>query len=276
MLAERLDYRRTNGERRFYELTGHSIGLPGTSSHQYYIGIRDRTDEEETERLKNEFISVVSHELRTPLTSIMGFVEIIKERNPEAEKRHKYLQTIHSQAERLTLLLNDLLDLQRMEAGRQSYMFMPTDIRRLLSQAAENWKEHETHRIMLQTGSDPLIVNADPERIMQALVQLIDNAVKYSPGSDRIEVTLFEEDERIHVSVRDFGLGIPGEAREKLFTKFYRVDNSDRRKIGGTGLGLAVVKEIVTAHGGSVDYVSEVGQGSTFTLSMAKYTVPEA
>ncbi len=274
LFAERLDYRLKDGERRVYEVTGYVIGLTETSPQHYYIGIRDRTDEEKIDRMKSEFMSVVSHELRTPLTSIMGFAEIIKERNPEADKRHSYLQTIHREAKRLTLLLNDLLDLQRMEAGQQSYSFSPTDMRSLAAEAVEGWKEHATHRILLQAGPNPLLVYADPERMKQALVHLISNAVKYSPESDRVEVKLMEEDGRIHVTVRDYGLGIPERAREKLFTKFYRVDNSDRRKMGGTGLGLAVVKQIVTAHGGSIHYVSEVGQGSSFTLAMEKYAIP--
>ncbi|UUZ79372.1 cell wall metabolism sensor histidine kinase WalK [Paenibacillus sp. P26] len=202
-----------------------------------------------TDQMKKEFISVVSHELRTPLTSILGFVEILLDRNPDAEKRTKYLQTIHREAERLTHLLNDLLDLQKMESGKQQYLFAPTDLAELVSEVLDSWDEEKSHRMVVHYETRPLYVLADADRLKQALHNLVSNAVKYSPGADRVDVEVVEEDGMAVVRIRDYGLGIPEESREKMFTKFYRVDNSDRRKIGGTGLGLAIVREILIAHG---------------------------
>ncbi|UUZ94502.1 hypothetical protein LJK87_08130 [Paenibacillus sp. P25] len=235
---------------RYYEVSGSPVSRKEESfPAQRFIAFRDRTEEVMTDQMKKEFISVVSHELRTPLTSILGFVEILLDRNPDAEKRTKYLQTIHREAERLTHLLNDLLDLQKMESGKQQYLFAPTDLAELVSEVLDSWDEEKSHRMVVHYETRPLYVLADADRLKQALHNLVSNAVKYSPGADRVDVEVVEEDGMAVVRIRDYGLGIPEESREKMFTKFYRVDNSDRRKIGGTGLGLAIVREILIAHG---------------------------
>ncbi|MCZ8513016.1 ATP-binding protein [Paenibacillus filicis] len=254
---------------RFYEVTGSSVSLHTNGKPKYaYIAFRDRTEEEVADQLKNEFISVISHELRTPLTSIIGFVEILIDRSPDAEKSQKYLQTVYREANRLTHLLNDLLDLQKMESGKQDYLFAPTDLTALIYEILDFWDEEKSHRIVIRCEDKPLYVLADADRLKQALHNLVSNAVKYSPGADRVDVELLEQGGMAVIRIRDYGLGIPDEAKEKLFTKFYRVDNSDRRKIGGTGLGLAIVREIINAHGGTVEFDSTLGQGTTFTIRL--------
>lgn len=232
----------------------------------FLLAFRDRTDEEKAEEVKNEFIGIVSHELRTPLSSVLGFIEILLRRQVTPEKQQRYLETIHSEATRLSALIDDFLDLQRMEAGKQAYEPRPCNIPELAEQVAEQWENKLGHTIRVEAPGPPLLAHADPDRIRQVLHNLISNAVKYSPQAKAVDIRCSRQGDYIRTDVKDYGLGIPEDAREKLFTKFYRVDNSDRRQIGGTGLGLVIVKEIVEAHGGKLDFQSELGQGSTFSF----------
>jgi signal transduction histidine kinase len=264
-LTERFAVKLQGDQTKYYEMSGSKAE---GRDREWYFSIRDRTEEERVDLLKNEFISVVSHELRTPLTSIKGFAEILLLRDPEFERRQKYVRTIHQESERLTELLNDFLDLQKMESGMQEYLLESTELVSLVQEVLECWQGKQTHQFQMRSGSDQIEVYADRDRLKQALHNLVSNAVKYSPASDKIDIDLLLEDGMVRICVRDYGLGIPEEAREKLFQKFYRVDNSDRRKIGGTGLGLAIVQEIITAHGGTVDYHSELGEGTTFVISL--------
>lgn len=268
-ITERFAAKLQGEQLKHYELSGMMAEGGGRhGSQEWYFSIRDRTEEEKVDLLKNEFISVVSHELRTPLTSIMGFAEILLLRDPDYERRQKYVRTIHQEAERLTELLNDFLDLQRMESGMQEYVLEQTELTGLVQEVLDCWAGKQTHQIHFQSDAEHIEIQADPDRLKQALHNLISNAVKYSPMSDKVDVVLKLEDGMVKIIVRDYGLGIPEEARGKLFKKFYRVDNSDRRKIGGTGLGLAIVQEIIIAHGGTVEYASELGKGTTFMVSL--------
>lgn len=256
---------------RHYEMYANAVEnttLPGIS---YLLVFRDRTDEEKADEIKNEFVSIVSHELRTPLSSILGFIEILLNRKVAPEKQQRYLATIHSEAIRLSSLINDFLDLQRMENGKQVYQPVPCGLGELVSLVAEQWEDKSGHELHLTCGPGELVACVDVDRIKQVLHNLISNAVKYSPGSDRVDITCSRDGEAIRMDITDYGLGIPESAKDKLFTKFYRVDNSDRRQIGGTGLGLAIVKEIVEAHGGRLSFESVLGEGSTFTVWLPTY-----
>lgn len=232
--------------------------------------LRDVTKETEMDRLKSELVSTVSHELRTPLSSIYGFTELMLNRDIDITRQDKYLQTIHSETERLANLVNDFLDVQRMEAGTQSYKKVPLDLRLLLEETTQFYAAStKQHRISFRAMNESLpLIEADEEKMKQLMNNLLNNAVKYSPLGGQIDVILSVEDHHVLFKVCDQGIGIPAAAFNKLFEKFYRVDNSDSRKIGGTGLGLAICKEIVTGHGGEICVESVEKQGSTFTVKL--------
>ena len=229
---------------------------------------RDITKEHEVDQMKSEFVSTVSHELRTPLASVLGFTELMLNKELKPERQKKYLTTIYQEAKRLTSLINDFLDVQRMEAGKQTYNKKYDDILPLLSELIESYElNHPSHKFHFKVETEHTVVLGDKDKIAQVFTNLISNAVKYSPSGGDIEITVYEEGEILKIAVKDEGLGIPAEALDQLFTKFFRVDNSDRRKIGGTGLGLSIVKKIMEDHNGEVSVQSELKEGSTFTVT---------
>lgn len=238
----------------------------------HFIGVQsDVSGQKETERLKNELVSTVSHELRTPLTSLRGFAELMLERDFTPEKRRKFLEIIHKEATRLSNLINDFLDVQRMESGRQEYHFEPVSIGLLIQETMALFVgSNPDHSFRADVAPDLPIVWADADRIRQVLSNLTANAVKFSPQGGLVTLSASYRDtgNSVVCSVGDQGIGIPPEAIPQLFRKFYRVDNTETRKIGGTGLGLSVVKQIVEAHHGSVCVESEPGEGSCFLFSL--------
>ncbi|MGE5703578.1 MAG: ATP-binding protein [Clostridia bacterium] len=230
---------------------------------------RDITLEYQVDRMKSEFVSTVSHELRTPLASILGFTELLLNKELSYERQRKYMQTINQEASRLTELINDFLDLQRMESGKQSYAAILLDPVPLIQECVDLQKVNTTlHTFRLQSDTNGAHVSFDPDKLRQVLMNLISNAVKYSPRGGKIDITSYVEANDLIIDITDEGLGIPEEAMPHLFTKFYRVDNSDRREIGGTGLGLAIVKEILHTHGASITVRSQLGAGSSFSLKL--------
>ncbi|AJY76694.1 ATP-binding protein [Paenibacillus beijingensis] len=230
---------------------------------------RDMTREREVDEMKSEFVSTVSHELRTPLASVLGFAELMLHRELTPERQRKYISTIYQEAARLTDLINDFLDLQRMESGKQSYDMKAIEIAPLLEEVADLHRAAAPQcSIVLQLQEQPLTVKGDRDKLKQMLMNLIGNAVKYSPDGGRIDISCLSEQDEIRIDIADQGLGIPEEALPHLFTKFFRVDNSDRREIGGTGLGLAIVKEIVEKHEGRIEVRSTLGEGSVFTVHL--------
>jgi PAS domain S-box-containing protein len=228
---------------------------------------RDMTREYELDQMKSEFVSTVSHELRTPLASILGFTELMLHRELKPERREKYLTTIFNESKRLTSLINDFLDIQRMESGQLAYEKKYFELQPILEKVIEMQQINtKNHTITLESEAGPLMMLGDKAKLEQVFTNLINNAIKYTPGGGEINVHACQEAGQLKVSVTDTGLGIPEESIDQLFTRFYRIDNSDRRKIGGTGLGLAIVQEIVKAHQGEIMVQSEYGKGSTFTV----------
>ncbi|MFF5994704.1 ATP-binding protein [Lysinibacillus sp. KU-BSD001] len=229
---------------------------------------RDITREYEVDQMKSELVSTVSHELRTPLSSVLGFTELLLTKELKPERQKKYIETIHKEAIRLTNLINDFLDLQRMESGRQQYKMEQLCIDELAIDIVNRFRHEEHHRVHLVDKAKTVNIMGDQERLVQLLINLIGNAIKFSPNGGDVVITLENVPNRVQISVKDQGIGIPQNEISKLFQKFKRIDNSARRKIGGTGLGLAICKEIVTQHGGDIWIESEEGQGTTvyFTL----------
>ncbi|KAB7666897.1 ATP-binding protein [Bacillus sp. B1-b2] len=240
----------------------------GTDKFGSVFVYRDITKEYEVDRMKSEFVSTVSHELRTPLASILGFTELMINRDLKVEKQKKYLNTIYGEAKRLTSLINDFLDVQRMEAGKQAYEKKYIELLPIVERVKDHLQINatSTHTISVINKLAESVILGDKAKVEQVITNILSNAIKYSPDGGKIEIKLYEDSQQIKLAISDEGLGIPESAMDKLFTKFYRVDNSDRRKIGGTGLGLAIVQEIMNAHDGKVIVESEYGKGSTFIL----------
>ncbi|MBD2071019.1 response regulator [Leptolyngbya sp. FACHB-671] len=243
-----------------------------TTEQLLFCVARNNTERKEVERLKNEFVSTVSHELRTPLTSLRGFSEILLRKACSPEKQRQYLTIIQNESKRLTNLINDFLDLQRIESGKQNYDFAPIDVVPLLHETVDLFAGTDKLHVIRVEAPDSLPdVKADSDRIRQVLSNLVSNAIKYSPDGGEVVISAVQQDALVQISITDRGMGMAPEAMARLFTKFYRVDNANTRKIGGTGLGLALVKEIIEAHDGQVWVESELGQGSTFF-----FTLPQA
>ncbi|MED4583881.1 ATP-binding protein [Brevibacillus choshinensis] len=230
---------------------------------------RDITKEYEIDQMKSEFVSTVSHELRTPLASVLGFAELLLNKELKPERQHRYTTAIYQEARRLTALINDFLDLQRMESGRQTYERELVPLEQVVREIFGLYRvQSPLHSFELDLQTEKTVIEGDRDKLRQVIMNLVSNAVKYSPAGGCVRVVCRNEGNQLLVEVHDEGLGIPPEAIPHLFTKFYRVDNSDRREIGGTGLGLAIVQEIVHIHNGEIAVASESGHGSTFTVAL--------
>lgn len=233
------------------------------------LNSRDITERKEIERLKDDLVATVSHELRTPLTSLRGFAELLLTREFPQTKQRQFLSVIVNEATRLTNLINDFLDLQRIESGRQTYNFETLALSPLLHDAASVFSGGDNTRAM-RVEIDPTLplVHGDADRIRQVLANLFSNAVKFSPEGGAVTVRAHTNGEEVTIEVQDRGIGISPEALPRLFRKFYRADNTETRRIGGTGLGLSLVKQIIEAHGGRVWVESELHVGSSFFFSL--------
>jgi signal transduction histidine kinase len=233
------------------------------------ILLHDVTAERDLQRTKDELVSVVSHELRTPLATVVGFAELLLTREWSEADRRRFLTVTVEEGRRLTKLINDFLDLQRMEGGRQPIELQSTDLMPILERAVAGAGDDPRRPISLEVAEHLPSVQADAERVQQVLSNLLSNARKYSPTGGAVRVAALVVDGAIQVSVSDQGLGIPPEALHRVFEKFYRVDNSDRRTIKGTGLGLAITREIVETHGGRIWAESSgPGRGARFCFTL--------
>jgi PAS domain S-box-containing protein len=231
--------------------------------------VQDVTERKALERLKDELVSTVSHELRTPLASLRGFAELMLTRAFSLVQQREFLTIILNESKRLADLINDFLDLQRIEAGRQEYHFKPVEVLSLVGETVAVFQANSNGiAIHLLKEPTPPLVHADADRLRQVLLNLLSNAVKFSPHGGEITIGTRQEAADVVVWIRDQGIGIAPDALPKLFTKFFRANNKETRRISGTGLGLALVKRIITAHGGHIWVESELGKGSTFFFTL--------
>lgn len=234
--------------------------------------LHDITRLRELEQVRREFVANVSHELRTPLTSIRAFTETLLSGGLEDVKNNRdFVATIDHDAERMSRLVEDLLDLSSIESGRRRPQREPTDLLEIARVAVMGFKPSaERRRIAIEIVENRELprVPADKRQMRQVFTNLIDNAVKYNKVDGKVVVAAIAEGGRVDVTVRDTGLGIPPEDLPRVFERFYRVEKARSRELGGTGLGLSIVKHIVEAHEGSIDVESAEGRGSTFRFSL--------
>jgi two-component system phosphate regulon sensor histidine kinase PhoR len=233
----------------------------------------DLTRLKQLERTREEFVANVSHELRTPLSLIKGYVETLLDgarNHPEVAER--FLKIIERNTNRLDLLIQDLLTISALESGRMKLNLQPVDMRLVAEKVlADLHGKAENKHVTLANTLPPMPVRADPNRLDQVFANLVDNAIKYGRTNGKVTVGGRKLDNgQVEIFVQDDGPGIPPEALDRVFERFYRVDKARSRDQGGTGLGLSIVKHIVHAHGGEVWARSEVGKGATFF-----FTLPE-
>jgi signal transduction histidine kinase/CHASE3 domain sensor protein len=250
---------------------------PALDRHGRHVGrvtvLRDVTQETEVDRMKTEFISTVSHELRTPLTAIRGYVDLILEGDAGeiSAEQCDYLQVVRASSLRLGQLINDLLDVEKIEHGRVQFAREPVSLTQVVQEVAQTFRmlaaEKElTFAVRMPEKLPP--VNGDHGRLVQVVSNLVSNAIKYTKSGGVAIEAYANQGDHVSITVRDTGIGIPREARSQLFNKFYRVDNQYTREVGGTGLGLAIARAIVREHGGEIEVASEIGQGSAFTVTL--------
>ena len=231
--------------------------------------IRDITERTRIERIKSEFVATVSHELRTPLTSIRGALSLVlgKAATGLSEKAKVLLETAHRNSERLGLLINDILDVEKIESGHLSLKMQVVDLAKIAQQAVianEGYATQHQITLMLNHTPDIAMVMADEHRLLQVFANLISNAIKFSYPQGTVNITLSQEPQSFRVSVRDYGQGIPESFRAHIFSRFAQADSSDSRPKSGTGLGLNISQAIIEHHGGTLAYQSQEGSGAEF------------
>ncbi|MBI3194799.1 MAG: HAMP domain-containing protein, partial [Ignavibacteriae bacterium] len=223
------------------------------------------------ERVRSEFLGNVSHELRTPIFAMQGMLEtLLHGALDDKEVNRDFVERALKNTERLNMLLGDLIEISRIESGEMKMSFRYFDVNDFLSNIISEMKQFaEQKSISLQyEKTSPLSAFGDQERLKQAVINLIDNAIKYTQPKGSVTVSSFQSDGKVKIAVKDSGIGIAQEHLARIFERFYRVDRERSRESGGTGLGLAIVKHIIEAHGSHVEVSSEIGKGSVFSFML--------
>jgi signal transduction histidine kinase len=236
------------------------------------VVLRDVSEDRELERIRSDFVATAAHELRTPLAAVYGAVRTLRRRGRElpAETREAFLTMIESESERLRLLMDQLLASAQLDRGQPQLQLEQFDVRPLVEELVSSVAVHvpDTIELVYEAPDRPLLAVADRERLRQVLANLVDNAVKYSPDGGRIDLRTSLRRGTVTIEIEDRGLGIPLDQQERIFQKFYRLDPSMTKGVGGSGLGLYISRAFVEGMGGSLTVQSRVGAGSTFRVTL--------
>jgi two-component system, OmpR family, phosphate regulon sensor histidine kinase PhoR len=270
---------------------GHELELPGVNGRWLEVNasavrdvsgrqfgcilvFHDLTRLKQLENTRQEFVANVSHELRTPLSLIKGFVEtLVDGAKHDPDLTDRFLRTIEKHTDRLTYLIEDLLTISRLESGQIVMNLHPVELRDVASHVIDDLQARAVEKTVLLQNRLPagLEANADANRLQQVLFNLVENAIKYGRTEGHVTISGQSSGEgKVELCVEDDGPGIPPEAKERVFERFYRVDRARSRETGGTGLGLAIVKHIIQAHGGEVWVKSELGRGASFFFTLTQ------
>ncbi|QQZ10334.1 two-component system histidine kinase PnpS [Heyndrickxia vini] len=235
--------------------------------------LHDITDIRRLEKMRSEFVANVSHELKTPITSLKGFAETLLDGamyDPEIAK--SFLTIIHDESERLHRLITDILHLSKIEQHQLPFHPEPLNATDVIYETVDTLQEeiNKKQLILKLPTKKPVIIDAEKDRLQQIILNLVANAVTYTPDKGTIEIGIDEKEDQINLTIKDTGIGISQEELPRIFERFYRVDKARSRNSGGTGLGLAIVKHLVESHHGSIQVESEEGKGTQFTITLPK------
>ncbi|WP_250129937.1 two-component system histidine kinase PnpS [Jeotgalicoccus sp. WY2] len=238
------------------------------------IVLHDITDIRRLEKMRSEFVANVSHELKTPITSVKGFAETLLSGDvPDEATAKQFMQIIYDESERLNRLITDLLELSKIEKQAMPLNITEVNLNEIIgnsTQTISKFARDKNITLHLPSDENPIYVEADEDRLGQIVLNLVANAVNYTSDNGDIYIDAEERSSKVVLTVRDTGMGIPEEALDRLFERFYRVDKARSRHSGGTGLGLAIVKHLVESHEGKIYVKSVEGVGSTFTVELPK------
>lgn len=276
-LIRQMEARRRNGEVFPIDVALGAMQL--TSGTHIVAVIRDVSERRRIETLKDEFVSTVSHELRTPLTSIAGSLGLLAGGavGPLSDQAGRLIQIAHANSQRLVRLINDILDIEKIESGKLRLDLTPLDLRDIAQRSIEGirgYAEELGVGLSLAEG-ETAPIRGDADRLIQVVTNLLSNACKFSPSGSVVSVTVDRETRLVRLSVADHGPGIPDAFRSRIFSKFAQADGSDTRAKGGTGLGLAIAREITERHGGRLWFESAPGEGSVFHLDLPLATTDD-
>ncbi|MEJ5229666.1 MAG: ATP-binding protein [Pseudothermotoga sp.] len=261
------------GKKRYYSCKMIPVLLP-KGEKRVVILFHDMTKEYELNEMRREFVSNVSHELRTPLTSIHGYAEtLLSDPDMDPETRNRFLTVIENESARMSRLINDLLDLERLESGEARFDFQEVDLcatAKYIITIVEPLSND--YGVKVEYDCENISIIGDQDRLVQMLLNLVDNAIKYTSlkesGEKKVKISMSRSDPHAIIKVIDTGPGMPEDALKRIFDRFYRVDKGRSRKMGGSGLGLSIVKTIVERHNGEISVESELGVGTTFTVKL--------
>lgn len=275
-LIRQMEGSRRSGETFPVDVALGAMELP-TGTHVVAV-VRDISERRRIEQLKGEFVSTVSHELRTPLTSIAGSLGLLSggAAGPLPDKAARLIQIAQANSQRLVRLINDILDIEKIESGKLRLELAPLDLREIAERSIEGVQGYarELGVVVALGSSESAPVRGDADRLIQVVTNLLSNASKFSPAGGVVTVTVDRETRLARLSVVDQGQGIPESFRSRIFSKFAQADGSDTRAKGGTGLGLAIAREIAERHGGRLWFESAEGEGATFHLDLPLSNAP--
>ena len=254
----------------YYQIEASPVVADGAISGMALL-IFDVTERENAEQMRREFTANVSHELKTPLHTISGYAELMKAGIVKSDDVPNFASKIYGEAQRLSQLVEDILNLSHLDEGAEGMTRMEVDVYALCEATIRSLEtEAEGAAVKMSLNGESGIINGIPQLLASIVYNLCDNAIKYNKEGGSVKVTVTDKDSEVIVSVKDTGIGIPQEHLDRIFERFYRVDKSHSKEVGGTGLGLSIVKHAVKIHDAKVDVTSTVGEGTTITVAFPK------